>query len=131
MKRFLIAFATVLVGATLVATDVDAARLGSGRSSGIQRNYSTPAPSLPPRQAAPAVKPQTPAAAPASGLSRWMPMLGGLALGGLLGSMFSGGGGFGGVLLMLLLALAAFFDEPCEHCVNIVDPAIALSERNA
>jgi len=37
-----------------------------------------------------------------------MPVLGGLALGGLLGSMF-GGGGAGGLLMMVLLALAAFF----------------------
>ena len=35
-------------------------------------------------------------------------MLGGLALGGLLGSMFSGGN-FGSVLLLMLLAVAAFF----------------------
>ena len=103
MNRILLALATVLVGATLVTADADAARLGGGRSSGIQRNYSPP----PPRQVAPAVKPQAPAALPASGLSRWMPMLGGLAIGGLLGSML-GGSGLGGLLLLALLACAAF-----------------------
>ena len=109
MKRVLIVLATLFVGATLVAADADAARLGGGRSSGIQRNYTSPPSSVPYRQATPVPRPQTPAAAPASGLSRWMPMLGGLALGGLLGSMFGGANGFGGVLMLALLALAAFF----------------------
>lgn len=105
MNRFLLAFVALLSGATLIATDAEAARLGGARSSGMQRNVTAP----PARQAQPAAQPQAPAAAPASGLSRWMPMLGGLAIGGLLGSMFGGGlGGFGGVLMMLLLAAGVF-----------------------
>ncbi len=58
-----------------------------------------------PNQAAPA---QAAAAAQASGLSRWMPMLGGLALGGMLGYLFAGNG-LGGILLLALLAIGAVF----------------------
>lgn len=110
MNRILLSFATLLVGATLVATDAEAARFGGGRSSGMQRNYTAPPASAPARQAVQPAQAQPPAAAPASGLSRWMPMLGGLALGGLIGSMFGGGlgGGLGGVLVIALIAFGAF-----------------------
>jgi predicted lipid-binding transport protein (Tim44 family) len=106
MKNFLIGVCTVLIGAVLVANDADAKRLGGGRSLGTQRSVTAPpasTPAKPAQQAAPAGQ-QTPQ--PASGLSRWLPMLGGLALGGLLGSMF-GGSGFGGILLLALLAVGA------------------------
>jgi predicted lipid-binding transport protein (Tim44 family) len=102
MKNFLIGICAVLIGAVLVANDADAKRLGGGRSIGTQRSV-TSTPAKPAQQAAPAGQ-QTPQ--PASGLSRWLPMLGGLALGGLLGSMF-GGSGFGGILLLALLAIGA------------------------
>jgi predicted lipid-binding transport protein (Tim44 family) len=103
MKKFLLILATLVAGATLVATDADAARLGGGRSFGMQRNYTPP----PTRQAAPVVRPQPPAAAPAPAASRWPSMLGGLAIGGLLGSML-GGGGAGGLLLLVLVVLGVF-----------------------
>lgn len=115
MNRILLALTSVLVGAVLVTTEADAARLGGGRSMGMQRNYTAPPANAPARPATPAAQPQAqpqaPAVAPASGFSRWLPMLGGLAIGGLLGSMFGGGalgGGFGGVLLIALIALGAF-----------------------
>jgi predicted lipid-binding transport protein (Tim44 family) len=53
-----------------------------------------------PNQAAPGQQAQ------ASGLNRWMPMLGGLALGGMLGYLFAGNG-LGGILLLALLAIGA------------------------
>jgi predicted lipid-binding transport protein (Tim44 family) len=46
-----------------------------------------------------------PAAAPTAGASRWPSILGGLAIGGLLGSMFGSGGG---LVSLLLLALVVF-----------------------
>jgi predicted lipid-binding transport protein (Tim44 family) len=97
----------------MVVTDADAKKLGGGRSMGAQRSVAPPS-SAPVRpgqqQAAPGSQQAAPAAAQPqpSGFSRWLPMLGGLAIGGLLGSMFGGGfGGFGGILLIALLAIGA------------------------
>jgi predicted lipid-binding transport protein (Tim44 family) len=97
----------------MLATEAaDAARLGGARSSGVQRSVpKTPPAATPakpaqqqaaPNQAAPGAQPQ----AQPSGLARWMPMLGGLALGGLLGYLFAGNG-LGGILLLVLLAVGA------------------------
>jgi predicted lipid-binding transport protein (Tim44 family) len=96
----------------LAMEPADAARLGGARSAGVQRSIpKTPPAATPakpaqqqaaPNQAAPAAQPQ----AQPSGLARWMPMLGGLALGGLLGYLFAGNG-LGGILLLVLLAVGA------------------------
>jgi predicted lipid-binding transport protein (Tim44 family) len=105
MRKWLLGISIALAGATLVATDADAKRLGGGRSVGTQRNV-TPAPAKPAQQAAP--QQPAPQAQPAQQGSRWGMLggiLGGLALGGLLGYLFSGSG-FGGILLIALLALA-------------------------
>jgi predicted lipid-binding transport protein (Tim44 family) len=109
MTKWLLALAVLLVSSTLVVQEADAARFGGGRSIGAQRNVqSAPQPRPPqqqqsaqPQQAAPAQS-----AAPASRGSRWGGILGGLALGGLLGWLFAGNG-LGGVLLVALLAIAA------------------------
>jgi predicted lipid-binding transport protein (Tim44 family) len=108
MKNFLIGVCAALIGAVLVVNDVEAKRLGGGRSVGTQRSVTSTPPAATPakpaqQQAAPGAQQPAPAA---TGLSRWLPMLGGLALGGLLGSMF-GGSGFGGILLLALLAIGA------------------------
>jgi len=114
MKRILMGLMAVFLGAGLAAGDADAAKLGGSRSVGTQRNITNAPPATPPRQAQQAAPATPPAAAPQpqSALSRWAPMLGGLAIGGLLGSMFAGGG-FGGaigsILMMALLAFAVFF----------------------
>jgi predicted lipid-binding transport protein (Tim44 family) len=113
MKRFTLIIATLLCFG-LAMSDADAAlRLGGGRSSGMQRNnvmqrQATPpaaAPAAPAKQAQPA----TSAPQPASGMSKWLGPLAGLALGAGLASMFMGGGGMGGIAMVLLLAVAAFF----------------------
>jgi predicted lipid-binding transport protein (Tim44 family) len=94
----------------LAINDADArGRIGGGRSVGAQRSVPNTSPSAVParpgqQQAAPNQAGQ--AAAQPSGLSRWMPMLGGLALGGLLGYLFAGNG-LGGILLIALLVFAA------------------------
>jgi predicted lipid-binding transport protein (Tim44 family) len=117
MMKHLFSIGALIIGLTLVASHADAARVGGGRSTGAQRSAATPSAQQPPARqaqpAAPAATPAAPAPAPASGWSRWAPMLGGLAIGGLLGSMFAGGGGLGGglgsILMMALLGVAVVF----------------------
>jgi len=115
MKAIVVSFVAALAAIALAVPEADAARIGGGRSIGSQRSINTAPSSAPARQAAPSQTQQaapsgqagTPGAqpAPATGLSRWMPMLGGLALGGLLGAMI-GSSGFG-TMLLTWLALAA------------------------
>ena len=110
MRKGLMGLAALVLCGLLATQAADAARLGGARSSGVQRSVpKTPPAATPakpaqqqpaPNQAAPAAQPQP------SGLARWMPMLGGLALGGLLGYLFAGNG-LGGVLLLVLLAVGA------------------------
>ena len=104
-RRLLAGLAGALIGATLVVGHAEAARLGGARSLGVQRTV-TPAPAAPARQAQPATAAQQPAPAPVVGNSRWLPTLGALAVGGLLGSLF-GGSGFGGVFVLVILTFAA------------------------
>ncbi|MBI2754563.1 MAG: Tim44 domain-containing protein [Betaproteobacteria bacterium] len=119
MRNFIGGLALALLGAVLVMGDADAARLGGGRSVGAQRSItSAPPASAPARQVQQAAPAQQPAAspntqpAPAGGVSKWMPILGGLALGGILGSLF-GGSALSGMLLSLamiaLLGVAVMF----------------------
>ena len=85
MKKFVLGFAAALLCATFVVTDTDAAkRLGGGGSVGAQRSISNAPPAATPAKPAQAQQMQqsaAPAAAQpaASGMSRWMPLLGGLA----------------------------------------------------
>src|SRR5262249_34922635 len=105
MRKWLLGICIALLGATLNATDADAAPVGGGRSVGAQRNV-TPAPAKPAQQAAP--QQQAPQAQSAQQGSRWGMLggiLGGLAIGGLLGYLFAGNG-LGGILLLALLAFA-------------------------
>jgi predicted lipid-binding transport protein (Tim44 family) len=95
MSKGLLGLCIALLCGALAATDADARRLGGARSIGTQRNVTPPPVSAP-------AKPAQQAAQPAG--SRWMPILGGLALGGLLGYLFSGSG-LGAVLLLALLAI--------------------------
>lgn len=116
MKNAMLGVAIALIGIALAIPEADAKRLGGARSSGAQRSVTNAPPASAPaqpgqvqqlnqtrqaQQAAPGAAPAG-AAAPASGLSRWAPMLGGLAIGGLLGAMF-GGSGIGGMILTLLM----------------------------
>ena len=116
MKRLLLAAVIAAVGVAMVVPEADAKRVGGSRSSGAQRSVTNAPPASTPAKpgqtsqmnqaqpAAPAAAPAGVPPQPASGLARWAPMLGGLAIGGLLGSMFSGGlGGIGGMLMAALL----------------------------
>jgi len=96
MSKWLLGLCIALLCGALAATDAEARRLGGSRSVGTQRNVTPPPVSTP-------AKPAQPQAAQPAG-SSWMPILGGLALGGLLGYLFSGSG-LGGMLLLALLAV--------------------------
>src|SRR5258708_4153436 len=109
MSQWMLALCALLSGAILMASDADAKRLGSGRSTGAQRSVTAPPAATPakPAQAQPA-QPQQPQAAPAPQGSRWAGILGGLAIGGLLGYFLGANGMLGGVIGMLLLAGLVF-----------------------
>jgi predicted lipid-binding transport protein (Tim44 family) len=104
MSKWLLSVFILILGGALIATEVDARRIGGGRAVGTQRNVTAP-PTGPAQQASPA-KQQAPQQAAPQG-SRWGGILGGLALGGLLGYLFAGNG-MGGFLLLALLLTAAF-----------------------
>jgi predicted lipid-binding transport protein (Tim44 family) len=110
MSKWLLAVAILGLGGILVATDVEARRIGGGRNIGAQRNVTAPpaqTPAKPAQQQAAQGQQQQPGqAAPAAARTPWAGILGGLALGGLLGYLF-GGSGLMGFLLLALLAIAA------------------------
>ena len=102
MKNLIVSLLTLLFGAGILADDVQAARLGGGRSLGAQRQVVAPA-----KQATPPTQQQQPATAPQpSGPGRWFAPLAGLAAGLGLGWLFAQGG-FGPVIGALLMALLA------------------------
>ena len=106
MKNLIVFLFTLAFGAGILADDVQAARLGGGRSLGVQRQVTAPPKqATPPTQQQPATTPQP------SGPGRWFAPLAGLAAGLGLGWLFAQGG-FGpaiGVLLMASLAGAVVF----------------------
>ncbi|WP_339513578.1 Tim44 domain-containing protein [Pseudomonas sp. RL_15y_Pfl2_60] len=106
MQRF-ISLAMVLCMAMTFSLHADAKRFGGGKSFGSAPSHQT-------RQAAPQSQPNAGAAAAgrpaaASGASRWLGPLAGLAAGGLLASMFMGDG-FQGMQIFdfLIIGLIAF-----------------------
>jgi predicted lipid-binding transport protein (Tim44 family) len=105
MRSLLAGLAGALIGATLVVADAEAKRLVSARSIGVQRDVAA-APATAARQASPVAAARQPGSAPVVGTSRWLPTLGALAVGGLLGKLF-GGSGFGGVFVLMILTVVA------------------------
>ena len=107
MRKLVTGIAAALICVAFVATDADAAkRLGGARSIGTQRTITNAPPAAAPAKPAQQMQQSAaPAAAQpaASGMSRWMPLLGGLALGGALGWLM-GANGMGGLMVGLLLA---------------------------
>jgi len=112
MKRALIAAFVAILAFGLNIGDSEAARLGGGRSFGMQRQSVTPRPASPTRQAAPAT-PSTPVGTPAATPKRnWMGPIAGLAAGlgiAALLSHFGMGAGVANILMIALLAMAAVF----------------------
>jgi predicted lipid-binding transport protein (Tim44 family) len=103
MSRIWLGIAALVLGFSLVLPDAEARRLGGGRTLGAQRTLAPPPQAVPakPAQAAPA------AAAPAAG-SKWAPVLGGLAIGGLIGALFAGNPILGTILTALMIGLIVF-----------------------
>ncbi|HYS57552.1 MAG TPA: Tim44-like domain-containing protein [Burkholderiales bacterium] len=101
MKKLIVSLFTLVFGAGILADDVEAARLGGGRSLGAQRQVTAP-----PRQATPPTQQQPVTAPQPSGPGRWFAPLAGLAAGLGLGWLFAQGG-FGAVASALLMALLA------------------------
>jgi predicted lipid-binding transport protein (Tim44 family) len=104
MNRLWLAIAVMVLGAASALPDAEAARLGGGRAIGTQRSVTAPPQAVPAKPAQQAA----PAAAPATSGSKWMPILGGLALGGLLGAMFAGSPILSTLLSAMLIGLLVF-----------------------
>ena len=109
MQRFLSIALALCIGLTM-SLDANAKRFGGGKSSGAAPTHQT-------RQATPANPAATPTApgrapAAASGASKWLGPLAGIAAGGLLASMLMGDGFEGmqifDILIMALIAFLAF-----------------------
>jgi predicted lipid-binding transport protein (Tim44 family) len=125
MKNWLIGALAVAVLATSVPMDVEAKRLGGGKSAGLQRNMParTAPDAAPAKPATPAQGQQatpanaaaaTPAAAGAAAAPKrnWMGPIAGLAAGLGLAALMSHlgmGEGFANFLMIALLAVAAIF----------------------
>ncbi|MEI7614086.1 MAG: TIM44-like domain-containing protein [Betaproteobacteria bacterium] len=112
MKKFLFALFVSVAALGLSLGDAEAARLGGGKSIGMQRQSVAPRPAAPAQHATPAT-PTAPVGAPAAAPKRnWMGPLAGLAAGlgiAALMSHFGLGEGMGNMLMIGLLVMAAFF----------------------
>lgn len=117
MKKTLMAVFALVLALGLSAGSAEAARIGSGKSVGMQRQAVAPRPATP-VQATPGA-PAAPAAAPLAAPKRnWMGPLAGLAAGVGIAALFSSmglgglggamGGAIGNLLMIALLAGAAF-----------------------
>lgn len=112
MKNLLVAVFAVFLTLGLSVGNAEAARMGGGKSFGMQRQSIAPRPAAPARQAA-APAPANPASAPAATPKRnWMGPIAGLAAGlgiAALLSHFGMGAGVANFLMIALLAMAAVF----------------------
>ena len=118
MKNWLAPLALALMVVAAAIPDAEAARLGGGKSIGMQRQsvtpqrQATPAPKPAPQQAAPVQQP-APTAAPQPQPKRsWLGPVAGLAAGlgiGALLAHFGFGGAMGEMFSTLLLMVGAFF----------------------
>ncbi|MBS1227902.1 MAG: import inner rane translocase subunit Tim44 [Proteobacteria bacterium] len=112
MKKMLLAVCTVVMALGLCVGNAEAARLGGGKSVGMQRQSVAPKPATPPQQATPAAPVQGTPAQAAAPKRNWMGPIAGLAAGlgiAALLSHFGMGEGMANILMIALLAMAAVF----------------------
>jgi predicted lipid-binding transport protein (Tim44 family) len=113
MKKVFMAVFVSILALGLSLGDAEAARLGGGKSVGMQRQSVSPKPATPPQQATPAPTNPAPSAAPAAAPKRnWLGPLAGLAAGLGIAALFSHfglGEGMGNMLMIGLLIMAGFF----------------------
>jgi len=110
MRKWLLAATIIGLGGIFAATEVEARRIGGGRTIGAQRNVTAPPAQTPAKPAQQNAQGQQQGAQPAAAPARtpWGGILGGLALGGLLGYFLGGGmGSLLGVMLIAALAMLA------------------------
>jgi predicted lipid-binding transport protein (Tim44 family) len=110
MGKWLLAATILTFSGIFVATEVEARRIGGGRTVGAQRNVTAPPAQTPakPAQQQNAQGQQQGAQPAAPARTPWGGILGGLALGGLLGYFLgSAGGNLLGLLLIAGLAIGA------------------------
>ena len=118
-----------LIGLSLVAFDAEAARLGGGRSLGMQRSapaQQRAAPTPPPQRQQPQATPATPAPQP-SGMQKWLGPLAGLALGAGLAALFFHNGITGllaGLLVIGLVVAAIAFVARVLMRGNVSEPPL-------
>lgn len=115
MKKLFAALFITIAALGLSVSDAEAARIGGGKSVGMQRQSVAPRPATPAQQAAPAPAAPAPTAAPAPAAQpkrNWLGPIAGLAAGlgiAALLSHFGMGAGMANVLMIALLAMAALF----------------------
>jgi len=112
MKNVLIAAVLAIVAFGLAAGEAEAARLGGGKSVGMQRQSVAPRPAAPAQQATPAAPAAPVGAAAAAPKRNWMGPLAGLAAGlgiAALLSHFGMGEGMANILMIALLAMVVIF----------------------
>jgi predicted lipid-binding transport protein (Tim44 family) len=101
MQKLLLIFFTILISGGLIINDAQAKRFGGGRSFGMTRDTSSFS-----RMGTHSSRVQStalPQQRPTSNASRWLGPLAGLAIGGLLGSLFMSHGLGSGILSWLLI----------------------------
>jgi len=112
MKKMLLAVCTVVMALGLCVGSAEAARLGGGKSVGMQRQSVAPKPTSSTQQAAPSAPVQGVPAQAATPKRNWMGPIAGLAAGlgiAALLSHFGMGEGMANILMIALLAMAAVF----------------------
>lgn len=103
MRTLFLALLIGLLTFSFMVSNAEAKRFGGGKSFGMSRQAS----SSPAKGSHTA--PAQGAAKPASTASKWLGPLAGLAIGGLLASLFMGHGFGSGLLMWLVIGLGAFF----------------------
>lgn len=106
MQKLFLSLIIAIVTFSMLITTAEAKRFGGGRSFGMQRSASSFSTNNNASRAQP--MPNTMAAKPAAPTRNWLGPLAGLAIGGLLGSLFMSHGIGSGILSWLLIGGAIF-----------------------